>query len=529
MTNTSEEQCPVASTWHRFLDSAAIPRHDELRHLADCPVCQAELESSAADPATWSLAEQSLRDTGEACHVTPGCDAHQHAHSSSYSSRSNSLEVEWTEPALRALLPPPRQPDFLARLGRYDVERLIGQGGMGLVFRAHDSRLNRVVAVKILAPHLSRMGAARQRFTREARAVAAVVHPHIVSIHDVVPESDPPFLVMQLVDGPSLQQVVDATGPLPIEQILRLAIQLAEALTAAHDQGLIHRDIKPGNILLEADGQRALLTDFGLVRTLDDASLTHSGVLAGTPHYMSPEQARGEPVDHRSDLFALGSVLYHLCTGRPPFRAPQPLAVLHRVCHQRHRPIREIRREVPMKLSAIIDCLLSKQPSQRFASADSLRTELLRLQRGDQEKSVGHAWIAALRERSPSRWLIGCGAVIALLVCASNYSHFIRSMIGSRTNSPATSGRASGEFSRLHEQTHSVDSESIHVASVRGIFSDLDSLEHRIDDVRNNLNYLEQEIRNEARNERSGAADSWDLGSANLKHAIQEFGATNPF
>ncbi|HEY7425277.1 MAG TPA: serine/threonine-protein kinase, partial [Gemmataceae bacterium] len=165
----------------------------------------------------------------------------------------------------------------------------------------------------------------------------------------------------------TLQQKLDATGPLETAEMLRLAVQITRGLAAAHAQGIIHRDIKPSNILLEPGTEtKVKLTDFGLARAADDASLTQSGVVAGTPLYMAPEQAQGDPIDHRTDLFSLGSVFYVMLTGRPPFRAPTALAVLKRVCEDRPRPIREIIPEVPAWLCDLISKLHAKKPAERF-------------------------------------------------------------------------------------------------------------------------------------------------------------------
>src|SRR5262249_39821769 len=160
--------------------------------------------------------------------------------------------------------------------------------------------------------------------------------------------------VMQFIDGPTLQQKLDRSGQLPLQEVLRIGLQIAEGLAAAHRHGLVHRDVKPANILLENGIERVKLTDFGLARAGDDASLTPSGLVAGTPMYMSPEQAQGEPVAFRSDLFSLGSVLYAMCTGRPPFRAPSAVAVLKRVCEETPRPIREINPELPPWLEELV-------------------------------------------------------------------------------------------------------------------------------------------------------------------------------
>ncbi|MFN8710855.1 MAG: protein kinase domain-containing protein, partial [Planctomyces sp.] len=262
----------------------------------------------------------------------------------------------------------------------------IGSGGMGIVLKAFDTELHRVVAIKVLKPHLAHNGAARRRFAREAQSAAAVVHEHVTPIHDVLSDGETPFLVMQYVPGQSLQARVDERGPLPVVEILRIARQAAAGLGAAHAQGVVHRDVKPGNILLEESIDRVLISDFGLARTVDDATLTRTGVVAGTPHYMSPEQASGLPVDQRSDLYSLGSVIYFMCTGRPPFRAEHALAVLNRICHDRHHPVEDINSDVPAELADIVDCLLSKNPHDRFRDAGEveqrLATLLLELQHG---------------------------------------------------------------------------------------------------------------------------------------------------
>src|SRR5262245_19858793 len=245
-----------------------------------------------------------------------------------------------------SFLTPPSRPDSLGRLGHYEVIEVVGRGGMGVVLKAYDQKLQRVVAVKVLAPALASNGTARQRFVREAQAAAAVAHDHIINIHAVEDAGPVPYLVMQFIDGVTLEEKVRREGVLPVKEVLRIALQAALGLAAAHKQGLIHRDVKPGNIMLENGIQRVRLTDFGLARAADDASLTQSGVIAGTPFYMSPEQARGEALDPRSDLFSLGSVLYLMCAGRPPFRAETTMGVLKRVCDDTPRLIREVNPDI---------------------------------------------------------------------------------------------------------------------------------------------------------------------------------------
>jgi WD40 repeat protein len=262
-----------------------------------------------------------------------------------------------------------QRPGSLGRLGHYEVLEIVGKGGMGVVLRAFDDKLHRVVAIKALAPALATSGPARQRFVREARAAAAVTHDNVIDIHAVEDDGRLPYLVMQFIDGPTLQEKIERAGPLPLKEILRIGHQVAAGLAAAHSQGLVHRDVKPANILMENGVERVKITDFGLARTVDDASLTQSGLIAGTPAYMSPEQADGAKVDHRSDLFSFGSVLYTLCTGHAPFRAETTMAVLRRVCDDTPRPVREVNPDIPDWLEAIVGRLHAKDPAERFQTA----------------------------------------------------------------------------------------------------------------------------------------------------------------
>src|SRR5262245_6795108 len=266
-------------------------------------------------------------------------------------------------------LEPSDKPGVLGRLGHYEVLEVIGRGGMGIVLRAFDDKLHRVVAIKVMATALAATSPPRKRFLREARAAAQVRHEHVVDIHAV--EDQPiPYLVMEYVSGETLQQKLDRVGPLETPEVLRLGQQIARGLAAAHAQGLIHRDIKPSNILLEKGAdERVKITDFGLARAADDVSLTQSGMIAGTPMYMAPEQTLGEAIDHRADLFSLGSVLYTMCSGRPPFRATTSMATLKRVAEDQPRPIREIIPEVPRWLCDIIARLHAKRAEERFQSA----------------------------------------------------------------------------------------------------------------------------------------------------------------
>ncbi len=270
---------------------------------------------------------------------------------------------------LLGLLGPTDDPDKLGRIGPYEVIGIIGRGGMGAVFKAHDPGLNRFVALKVLLPHLAASSEARARFHREGQAAAAVVNDHILPIYGVDEWKSNPYLVMQYIRGSTLQQRLCDRGPLSLKELLRIALHAAKGLAAAHAQGLVHRDIKPSNILLDGTVERALLADFGLARAVDDASLTRSGMLAGTPQFMSPEQIRGEQIDQRSDLFSLGSVLYAMSTGVPPFRSESSYTVMRQIIEEFPRPVREFREDAPDWLQRLIDWMMEKIPARRPSSA----------------------------------------------------------------------------------------------------------------------------------------------------------------
>jgi hypothetical protein len=278
-----------------------------------------------------------------------------------------------------SFLAPPSGPGALGRLDHYEVLEVIGKGAMGVVLRARDTKLERAVAIKVLAAPLAASGTDRQRFAREARATAAIRDEHVVAIHAVRDDAPVPYLVMEFIDGCNLDALLRRGVPLEVKEVLRIGMQVASGLAAAHRRGLIHRDVKPGNILLESGEQRVKLTDFGLARAADDASLTQPGIVAGTPLYMAPEQATGEAIDARADLFSLGSVLYELCTGRPAFQAPSTLAIMRRVCDESPPPIREINPEIPEPLCRLIERLHAKKSADRPASAKAVADELRQL------------------------------------------------------------------------------------------------------------------------------------------------------
>jgi serine/threonine protein kinase/formylglycine-generating enzyme required for sulfatase activity len=280
-------------------------------------------------------------------------------------------------------------------VGNFRLIEQIGQGGMGIVLKAHDKKLKRDVAIKVLAPHLAADAAAVQRFLREAQSAAAVRHDNVVAIHAVEEANGSPFLVMELINGESLQDRIKR-GPLSADEIVQFGIQIASGLDAAHRRGLIHRDIKPANILLESQNEpgepnvvRVKITDFGLARVMSESAITRSGLIAGTPQYMSPEQANGKPFDHRSDLFSLGSVLYSLCTGQVAFHAESAIAVLRRVTDHEPGPIRSLNPAIPAWLCEVIAKLMAKQPEDRIQSAKEVADLLTRCQAPNRERRDG--------------------------------------------------------------------------------------------------------------------------------------------
>lgn len=382
--------CPEKVILRALLDGS-LPT-DQLAavqaHTDGCASCEALLKQMTVGGESWIGMAASLKERDE-CTDGPLAAAMERLKTDD---GSGDIEHEQTDPQ-RTLdfLQPVDDPKLLGKLGQHEITEVIGWGGMGVVLKAYDPSLHRVVAVKVLASHLAYHAVARKRFIREAQAAAAVCHDNVVTIHAIedgvadasrigLPTRDAsatlPKIIMQFVAGGSLQERIDQDGPLELKEVLRIAMQTAAGLAAAHAQGVVHRDVKPANILLENGVQRVKLTDFGLARVMDDASLTLSGVIAGTPQYMAPEQAWGRDVDARADLFSLGAVMYAMCSGHSPFRARTTMAVLKRVCEDAPRPLRAINPDVPDWLVAIIEKLLAKNPDDRFQTATEV-SELL--------------------------------------------------------------------------------------------------------------------------------------------------------
>lgn len=378
-----------------------------LDHLGTCEICQAAMERIAADQDVWTdikcnLDEVRFKSVG--CETTDLADV------------GASRDMTF----IKNILAPTDDPSKVGRLGNYEVCGIIGRGSAGIVVKALDTRLNRFVAIKILAPVYSSNGSARRRFEREGRSIASVKDNHVIPVYTVDEFQGNPYIVMQYVPDGSLLQRIEKNGPLETDEVVCIGMQIAKGLSAAHDRGIVHRDVKPANVLLESGVDRAMVTDFGLARVVDEATMTRSGAISGTPQYMSPEQAKGESLDQRSDLFSLGSVLYCACTGHSPFRAETVFGVIKRVCESEPRPIREINPRIDEWLVQFIEKLHSKHPDDRFDStaqvAELLSQELSYMRSPTLVQPPSRAWAPAKpATKTPTFGLGYAAAIIAAI------------------------------------------------------------------------------------------------------------------
>ncbi|MEM7557940.1 MAG: protein kinase [Planctomycetota bacterium] len=326
------------------------------------------LEEQAADGATWDHLIATIKPK-----------EYDEAGTAEFSAATIFGEVQTQPVAIQDvldMLTPSEQPEHLGRLGNYEITGVVGVGGMGVVLKGVDASLDRVVAIKVMAPRLANNELARQRFAREAKAAAAVHHPNVIPIHSVTSGGKLPCFVMTYVRGESLQKRLNREGPLSLVEVLRIGSQIAAGLSAAHGQGLVHRDIKPENILMEEGVERVTITDFGLARAVDDNTVTQQGTIAGTPQYMSPEQARGEKLDQQTDLFSLGSVLYAMCAGRPPYQAESSYAVMRKIIDQSPTPLRQLAPATPEWLAQIIRKLMHREKENRVQTASEAQAML---------------------------------------------------------------------------------------------------------------------------------------------------------
>ena len=308
--------------------------------------------------------------------------------------------------------------------GRYEVEELVGHGGMSSVYKAHDSLLERHVALKILHEQYNADDDFVERFKREARSVAQLQHPNIVTVIDRGDEDGRQFIVFEYIEGENLKEHVVRKGRLDVREALEIAVEVARGLAFAHEQGLIHRDVKPQNILLNGD-RRAKVTDFGIARTVDVDGMTQTGTVLGTSNYIAPEQASGGRVDVHSDVYALGVVLYELLAGEVPFPGESFVAVAMKHIHEPAPNLLDIRGDVPLRVAAAVDRALEKDPEQRFPTMDAFAAELEAClseldhgPEGDATMVIPSARRAPQRHKQISRWPIAIG-VLALLAIAA--------------------------------------------------------------------------------------------------------------
>jgi tRNA A-37 threonylcarbamoyl transferase component Bud32 len=312
----------------------------------------------------------------------------------------------------------------------------LGRGGMAEIYKAYQPGVERHVAIKVLHGHLRDNADSIQRFQREARSIGQLQHPHIVRVLDFDAEADVYYMVMDYMQGGALDSVLAQKRMLPVDQAVRITLQLADALAYAHEQGMIHRDIKPSNILFSDESHRhALLTDFGLARLLDEQHrITMTGALVGTPNYMSPEAARGERCDARSDLYSLAVVLYELVTGRTPYAATTPYSFLMKQDKESLPPPRTLNPKLPAALETILLKALAKAPSARYQSAAEFATALRRMQTTASATTTGDLLMMQPKQMRPPLMLAGMGVLAIAIVTAFA---LLRLDTGAQANAPA--------------------------------------------------------------------------------------------
>ena len=304
--------------------------------------------------------------------------------------------------------------------GRYQLIEELGRGGMGVVYKAEDTKLKRTVALKFLPPELTHIADVKDRFMREAQAAAALDHPNICTVYEFDEAEEKTFISMAYVEGKSLRKSLES-GPLELDEALRIATQVAEGLQIAHKKGIIHRDIKSANIMVTEDNQ-AKIMDFGLARMTGGTLITQEGTAMGTIAYMSPEQAQGEEVDHRTDIWSFGVVLYELFTGQLPFKGEQDQAVVYSILNRKPKPLAELRSEIPVSIGQVVDKALEKNPDERYQQIDELLDDLKSISAGIVPEEIkARLRKAKLRRRKRTiLYASAAGLVIAMVVIALN-------------------------------------------------------------------------------------------------------------
>ena len=406
MSPSPYESCPDPQRLSQLADGD-LPAHLEVelvQHLGSCPRCRQVLDGEHdSDPFVRALRDRLCRPSQDSPTLRAALEQLRAPDPQTRDAASGQLPYADVLPWLETT-----DGEAIAQVAHYHLLKYLGRGGMGVVFQARDPTLDRMVALKVLSPTLATDEAARQRFLREARAAAALNHPNVVTIYAVSEAAGLPFLVMEYVPAGSLAQRISKCGPLPTDQTVQLGRQIAAGLAAAHAQGVIHRDIKPDNVLLETPSGPAKIADFGLARVVGSATLTQSGFLVGTPVYLAPEAINGtDQLDHRGDLFSLGSVLYTMCTGQPPFAGDTALAILQRIGTAQAPAIERSNPEAPKWLIHIIRKLHAKEPALRFRSAAEVERHL-----GDRVCPT----VSPIRWTKRRQYAVVGLAVIALLV-----------------------------------------------------------------------------------------------------------------
>lgn len=413
--------CPDAGELRQFAAGSLEPRllQQFTEHLRTCERCRDTLASLVAQP------------PGAAADATPA-DSERLAETRPWTG-----EVDMDSDIDLSFLLPSENDRALGRIGKYEVRGMLGRGGMGVVFQAFDDSLNRTVAIKVLAPELAASAKARRRFLREGRAAAAINHPNVVTIYAVDEQNGMPYLVMEHVAGRSLRDRIRRSPQLELVDIVRIAAQIAAGLAAAHQQGVIHRDIKPSNILLEDGVDRVKIADFGLARAaMDLADITTLGHGVGTPAYVSPEQVNGRDIDHRSDLFSLGCVLYAMVVGHSPFRGRLTVEVIRQVADHRPPSLAKCDDRVPRWLSDLVDKLLQKEPQQRYKTAADVAAVLSeQLAVLNQMKSDRLPMLTKSPSKPATRrkWYLGAALAAMVVLSATAYWAISRSRPGGDT------------------------------------------------------------------------------------------------
>ncbi|MEM7454322.1 MAG: protein kinase [Planctomycetota bacterium] len=363
-------ECPDEKTIERLIDGNVSPEQEEqlAAHLNECDACRDRLDrlssiDSIVEPGTAPVETGTIVSTGSDTFAEKLNEIRSARPAGSSALMSGYADVlPWMEESAEGI----------GIIGDFELTHFIGRGGMGLVFKARDRKLQRPVAVKLMSPGLLADPQASERFLREARSAAGINHINVVTVHSVDQIRGLPYLVMEFVSGMSLEEHVRKVGAVPAGEILKVARQTAQGLAAAHDNGITHRDIKPSNLMLDRKSRKIKIADFGLASTLNETSLTRSGTMVGTPDFASPEQVNARPVDARSDLFSLGSVLYHLCTGSLPFQSESLVGTFDAIRSRRLARADQVNDQVPTFLANIIERLMEKEPANRFQSAREL-------------------------------------------------------------------------------------------------------------------------------------------------------------